>query len=637
MCGISGFVWKDARRPADADTVRAMCDVIAHRGPDAEGVYTDGPVALGHRRLSILDLSDAGRQPMASHDGRYVLTFNGEIYNYLEIRQELAEKGAVFRTETDTEVILEAYRAWGRDCVSRFNGMWAFALFDRPRGQLFLSRDRFGIKPLYWLDAADALVFCSEIKGILVARPGERVPRENYLARFIPGGLFDDGPETSFKNIVALLPAQNAVYDVATGRLESWTYWHVEPEAFAAKWRTDDPVGTMRELLESAVRLHLRSDVPVGSCLSGGVDSSTLVCLMSGLLGGPVHTFSGIYADADCNEERFVDAVNARTGAVATPIRPEPAGDLLDDLRTITWYQDEPTAGPGLYTQYHVLRAAGRQVKVILDGQGCDELFGGYLYYFTTRLRDLLRQGRRWEAVALLASVWRHWGFRAVPGVLPAVARRLRLPGRARPAAPLVSDRLAGALAAEPIIRPAHPPFPEAMQALQHDQVVRSSIPALLHYEDRNSMAHSLEARVPFLDYRVVEFAYTVPTDLKLNGSWTKWIVRKAAEPVLPAEVAWRRSKMGYPTPLARWLRQPSERPAVEDVLFAPDLRRRDVVNPARLRELWDEHLAGADHSWLLYRVLTLELWHRIYIDRFEASAFAPPRRPGAGARRLSA
>jgi asparagine synthase (glutamine-hydrolysing) len=645
MCGIAGFVWKDARRPADAAAVQSMCDVIAHRGPDAEGVHVEGPVGLGHRRLSILDLSEAGTQPLFTHDGRFVIVFNGEIYNYVELRAELVARGALFRTQTDTEVILEAYRAWGADCVSRFNGMWAFALYDRRERTIFFSRDRFGIKPLYLLETADALHFGSEIKAILAVRPEERVPRENYIARFLPGGLFDDGAETSFKNVTSLLPAQNAIYRVETGRLERSTYWRAEPEAFKDKYRTSDPVGMMRELLTSAVRLHLRSDVPVGSCLSGGVDSSAIVCLMSGMLDKPAHTFSGIYADAECNEEPYVNVVNARAKTIATPIRPEPNGDLIDDLRTITWHQDEPTAGPGLYTQYHVMREAGRKIKVILDGQGADELFGGYLFYFQSRLADLCKQGRRWEAAKLLLSIRRHWGRSVAPRAaievfpwLEPVRRlgaKLKRSGIAASVPGVASDRLAAELAAGPITRDPARSFAEQLQVLQHDQISRSSLPALLHYEDRNSMAHSIEARVPFLDYRIVEFAYATASDLKMKGSWTKWIVRKAAEPFLPKEVAWRRSKMGYPTPMSRWFRKPSERKAVEDVLFSSELRRRDVIDTGNLKAVWDQHQAGADHSWLLYRVLTLELWHRLYIDRFAAADFdRVGRRPQTPLRR---
>ncbi|HKB02442.1 MAG TPA: asparagine synthase (glutamine-hydrolyzing), partial [Gemmataceae bacterium] len=340
MCGIAGIVHRDRERPAARADVVAMCDIQRHRGPDAVSYYDRGPLCLGHRRLAILDLSEAGTQPLHSHDGRYVITFNGEIYNYLELRDELAKAGARFRTQTDTEVILEAYRVWGPDCVSRFNGMWAFALYDTAEDRLFVSRDRFGIKPFYYLLDADGFVFASEIKAILAVRPGERKPHWATLARFIPTGLFADGEETFFANVRSLPPGYNAVYDLAAGTFRLSRYWSVEPERFAESWRGRDPVEVLRELLASAVQLHLRSDVPVGTCLSGGVDSSTIVCLMSRQRGGaPVHTFSGIYADKACDEKEYVDRINAVANTVPCPVFPEPNGDLVRDLTAITWHQ----------------------------------------------------------------------------------------------------------------------------------------------------------------------------------------------------------------------------------------------------------------------------------------------------------
>jgi asparagine synthase (glutamine-hydrolysing) len=355
MCGIAGIIWQDSRRPAASSEVKRMCDILYHRGPDAGSHYCHGPVALGHRRLSILDLSEAGVQPLLSHDQRLAIVFNGEIYNYIELRRELAQGGSVFRTQTDTEVILEAYRRWGPDCVTRFNGMWAFALYDTTNEEVFFSRDRFGIKPLYYLFDTASLVFASEIKAILSVRPDERQPDWGVLARFLPGGIFADGQATFFANVRSLLPGHNASYSVRTGQWRTWRYWDVDPERFAATWGTADPVGALRELLSSAVGLHMRSDVPVGTCLSGGLDSSTIVCLMSRIRDLPVHTFSGIYADEGCNEKEYVNEINRHCRTIPCPVFPEPAGDLVEDLKAITWHQDNPTAGPGLYTQFHVM------------------------------------------------------------------------------------------------------------------------------------------------------------------------------------------------------------------------------------------------------------------------------------------
>ena len=642
MCGIAGIVWTDRKRPSPVAEAAVMAETLYHRGPDDGDVFAEGPLALSHRRLSIIDLSTAGRQPMHSGDGSLVIVFNGEIYNYLELREELRRDGHLFHTDTDTEVILEAYRRWGAECVSRFNGMWAFAIYDRRRREVFLSRDRFGIKPLYYIDDKDRFAFASEIKALLGAFPELRRPNLPIVHYFLPSGALDDGPETFFAGIRSLEPAHNAVYRLDEGTLRQWRYWDLDIEAFRARWGGKDPVGTLRELLNSAVALHMRSDVPVGTCLSGGIDSSALVCLMTERRPDPPHTFSGLYPDRDCNEEKWVSAVLAHTGAHGAAVRPEPAGDLLDDLTSITWHQDEPTAGPGLYTQFHVMRRAAQDVKVILDGQGGDELFAGYLPYLVLRIRDLLaRPDRvsRARAYRLAAEVFWHWGGNGLGGTVPlpfrqivqkglAILRR-RTPAIAGPEEPPffhpgLAERVDGAQ-----IERARPRrFDDLLSDTLYWHLVQQSIPALLHYEDRNSMAFSIEARVPYLDYRIVEFALALDPGFKIRGSWTKWALRKAVEPVMPKSVTWRRSKLGYPTPFARWLREEPYRSQFYDLVLSRSLLERELMTERSIRFYWDQHQSGAaDRSWLLYRLATLELWFRHFIDRWQPMpALAPPR-----------
>jgi asparagine synthase (glutamine-hydrolysing) len=605
-----------------------MCDIMAHRGPDDAGLFTDGPLVLGHRRLSILDLSEAGHQPMVSPDGRYVISFNGEIYNYLELADELKGHGSRFQSGTDTEVILEAYRHWGEECVARFNGMWAFAIYDRDTEKVFLSRDRSGIKPLYYVLTNEALHFASEIKALLAVLPEARQPHFPYLARFLTTGLLDDGEETCFQNVRQLLPAHNARFDLPANRFRTWSYWQLDPER---TWQSSAGAAIERltELLDSSIRMHMRSDVPVGTCLSGGIDSSTIVCLMSRLRQDPVLSFSGLYPDKDCNEQTYVEAINANAGCRPGPVLPQPNGDLLEDLARITWHQDEPTAGPGLYTQFHVMRRACRDVKVILDGQGADELFAGYLFYFNAHLQDLLSHGLLNQAAALrlvLAMHW-HWGLRVAASgwnrVTGGAASRLAkgmawLRGTRRGSvASWLHPALIDQAEAAPLARVPARRFQNHLGTLLHSQVTSTSLPALLHYEDRNSMAFSLEARVPFLDYRIVEFAFSLDSSLKLHGSWTKWVLRKAAQRLLPRQVTWRRSKLGYPTPMARWLRTEPDRAVIADLLFSSSLAGRDLICPRGIQRLWREHQAGADHSWALYRVITTELWFRHFIDRW--------------------
>lgn len=639
MCGISGVIWKDVARPAGLPEVRAMNDIQYHRGPDDAGEYGDGPVALGHRRLSIIDLSELGRQPMISDDGSCVVVFNGEIYNFIELRQELAQRGATFTSDSDTEVLLKAYQVWGADCVRRFNGMWAFAVHDRRRGEIFLSRDRFGIKPLYYVNDGRGFAFASEMKALLAAFPDLRVANDLFLHYFLPSGALDDGPETVFEKVELLLPAHNAVYDIAAGTLRAWRYWEVEPELFRERWVGADPVASLRDLLQSSIDLHMRSDVPVGTCLSGGVDSSTIVCWMSGMRPDPVHTFSGLYKDKDCDEERFVDAVRRHVGCRGVDIRREPDGDFVDDLATITWHQDMPTAGPGLYTQFNVMARARQDVKVILDGQGGDELFAGYTPYYAMRIDDLLRAGgrqNRWEAYRLMAAVARHWGPNVINNVslsritsryLPAARRiveKLR-PPRKSSEPPFFHPALAERVAGRQIVREQPTKYDDRLSQTLFRHLVDQSIPALLHYEDRNSMAFSLEARVPLLDHRIVEFALGLGPEYKIRDTWTKWVLRKAAEAKLPHDVAWRRSKLGYPTPAARWMRQGRERDDLRDLLFSQSFLDREIVSRESLEFYWKQHQEqGVDRSWLLYRYATVELWYRHFID-----AFVPkPARP---------
>jgi len=625
MCGIAGFLWKDPHRPVNRRVIDEMCRIMWHRGPDDGGAYIRGNVGLGHRRLAILDLTSAGRQPMQTRDARFVVIFNGEIYNYRELRAELKRLGARFSTNTDTEVLLEAYRRWGPDCVTRFNGMWAFAVYDTADETVFLSRDRLGIKPLYLLQDDESFCFASEIKALLAVRPSQRRPNIRWLATFLRTGVRDTDAQTAFENVVSLPPAHNAVYDVRSGRFRQARYWDLDPLRAGTVPAAEAPE-MLHDLLRSSIDLHLRSDVPVGTCLSGGLDSSTIVGMTAERTSEPVYTFSGLYDDSACNEQRYVEAVNRHVRTVPRAVRPSPRGDLIDDLRTITWHQDEPTSGPGLYTQFHVMRAARNDVTVVLDGQGGDELFAGYLFDFNARIRDLIAGGSvsgRWKALPLLLSIARHWGpvtsadgwNRFFGGSLGWLKRFLRRPRSAD--CNVVRPEFLPEDESTPRI-PSPSRFGTYLDQFLYEQVTRTLLPTLLHYEDRNSMAYSLEARVPLLDHRVVEFAFALSAEAKLHGSWTKWSLRKVAERYVPADVAWRRSKMGYPTPIDRWLRQPSDRDRIAETLLGAASQPCGILDGDVIRRLWREQQAGVNHGWLLYRVLTTQLWFEQTIDNWQ-------------------
>lgn len=620
-----------------------MNAAIYHRGPDDGGVYSHGAIALGHRRLSIIDLSDLGHQPMTSDDGSLAIVFNGEIYNYIELREELKQKGHRFVSESDTEVLLRAYQHWGPDCVTRLNGMWAFMIFDKRLNRLFASRDRFGIKPLLYVFDDRRFAFASEAKALLAAFPDLRRPNDAMLHHFLPSGAVDDGPETFFEGVLQLPPAHNLYLDLDSGVLRTEKYWVVEPEAFADRWVGPDPVESLRELLNSATDLHMRADVPVGTCLSGGIDSSALVGMMSERHPERIRTYSGLYKGKEYDEEEFVVAVRKHTNSIGVDIRKQPDGDLFDDLAKITWHQDMPTAGPGLYTQFNVMEVASRDVKVILDGQGADEMFAGYLPYYTARISDLLKTGSmsdRLAAHVLMAQVGYHHGgswLANVQGSKPLAAARAaaakfknfrerdhpKVPTAAEP--PFFHEGLANRTRGRQISREVESPYPDSLSNMLCNHLLTQSIPALLHYEDRNSMAFSLEARVPFLDYRIVEFALGLKPEYKIRNSWTKWVLRKAAEPYLPPKVTWRRSKMGYATPAARWIRAGRNKEAAHELLFSKSFLDREIVSRESVQYYWDQHQDGiVDRSWLLYRYATLELWYRHYIDRFEPRTARP-------------
>ncbi|MCC5664229.1 asparagine synthase (glutamine-hydrolyzing) [Nostoc sp. CHAB 5784] len=641
MCGISGVIYKERNRCVSEKLITDMTNSIKHRGPDDEGLYIDGSVGLGHRRLSILDLSASGHQPMPYHNERFWIVYNGEIYNYLEIREELKHKGHQFYTGTDTEVVLAAYCEWGANCLHHFNGMWAFAIYDRANKELFFSRDRFGVKPFYYINDSEKFVFASEIKALVTVFPEYRKPNLAYIHHFLPSGSLDDGEETFFVDIKALQPGHYAYLHTETGNLQIHSYWELDTDKFRQSWHSGDPIEQFRHLLSSSVKMQMRSDVPVGTCLSGGLDSSSIVCLASKFQESPIYTFSGLYSDKDCDERSYVDSVNSLANTIPHPVFPEPSHDLINDLQRIVWHQDEPSAGPGLYTQYYVMKEARKHVKVLLDGQGSDELFAGYLPYFALRIKDLLvnnSKNKVWGTISAYQTafeVTRYWGMQWINPVLSNLVnhRLIKLANRitnigfktsvyARLSSeePSFFSQEFEALVKDDKIQRFQPIcFPEQLANTLYWHLVQQSIPALLHYEDRNSMAFSIEARVPFLDHRIVEFALSLDSNYKIRGSWTKWILRQAMQDLLPREVTWRRSKLGYPTPFARWIRTAPHKNNIYDIICSESFINRNIVPRNTIEFYWQQHQEkNIDRSWLIYRWLTLELWYRQFIDNLD-------------------
>jgi asparagine synthase (glutamine-hydrolysing) len=621
MCGICGVVALE--RPAEVDTAARMARELDHRGPDGAGAYDAPGVALGFRRLAILDLSDAGMQPFASEDGRHVLVHNGEVYNYRELRAELESRGHRFRSATDTEVVLAAYREWGERCVERFNGMWAFALWDARERTLFASRDRFGVKPFYYrLDGA-RLAFASELKAFRADTASGLEPNGRAVRDYVEQGYVDHTSETFFAGIVKLPPAHCLSFGPAG--LRTWRYWALEPRRPPA----GDPADEVRELFLDAVRLRLRSDVPVGTCLSGGIDSSAVACAVDHLLrteaenarpvGERQRTFTAFFAERGFDERPYAEAVVARTRAEPHWITFDDR-ELVDVLPAIVETQDEPFGSTSIVAQWFVMREARRAgLKVMLDGQGADETLAGYHSYFGPRFADLLASGRLRELRAEVGGYRRLHGAGAAAAAValarPFLPHRVRwlARGRVRGGAALVGAGLRG-LAPTP--EENGTPYRDRLRRQLHLILTQRGLPELLRYEDRNSMAHSLEARVPFLDYRLVELLFSLDADQLIERGRTKAVLRRALGDLLPPVVRDRVDKIGFVTPEARWLRGRLGELAA-DVFASRTFAERGLVDAAAARRRLERHRRGElDAGFELWRALNLELWARAFLDR---------------------
>jgi asparagine synthase (glutamine-hydrolysing) len=649
MCGIAGV----AGGPEDLAPIRTMTAALRHRGPDDEGyLLADSrsgracpfagadtlpglglpllpslpqgsfDVALGHRRLAILDLGPGGHGPMASPDGRHWITYNGEIFNYVELRDELRGRGHAFRTTCDTEVLLAAYAEWGEDALARLNGMWAFGIYDAARGTLFCARDRYGVKPFHYFWDGKVFAFASEIKGLLAHPRVPRRPDEGTVFQFLAAGAVDEGERTFFEGIRRLPPGHALTLGLRAYALDV-RRWYTLPDPAACPERE----GEVRELLCDAVRVRLRSDVDVGTCLSGGLDSSTLVAMTARLRHGPTTgrlSFSVVYPDAGLDERAFVSEVAAATGVDSRRATPTSA-DLLRDLPALVRDQEEPFPSLGPYSQWRVMQLArDAGVKVLLDGQGADEVFAGYHYQLGPWLAEIAEQDGLAEAVraarAAAAATGRPLAF--LLGLLAYHA--LPLPGLLREAA-LARAATHGRVPASlldrgwarsmgPTRSGRHRPR-ASLKAERRANILETSLPALLRYEDRNSMAHSIEARTPFLDFRLVERALALPARELVKDGWTKAPLREAARGLVPESVRLRRDKLGFATPDERWLDEIA--PRVREWLGPGARVRQWLSGPALDAWLADERALGRRRG--LWRLVSVELWRR-WVDEARAA-----------------
>lgn len=608
MCGICGIFAKENITVQHKELIGKMNNILQHRGPDDQGEYFGQRVALGHRRLSIIDLSDAGHQPMKYRE-RYVMVYNGEIYNYLELREILKEKGYSFTTETDTEVIMAAYDYFKEKCFEMFNGMWALAIWDEQSQELILSRDRFGVKPLYYYSDEEKIVFASEIKAILEDATYKREANDKIVFDYLSKGMLDHTNETFFRNVFKFPEGSYVKLKNLERKIEPICFERVEFKQFIDTKADASLNQKFKEIFRSAVKLRMRADVPLGSCLSGGLDSSSIVCCMDDIikqenLENKQYTFSYCAGDSKLNEESYINEVVKFTDVEPEYVRIESI-NLLEELDKLIHYQDEPFSTTGMYAGFCVYRRAGEKgVKVLLDGQGADEILCGYrksrIYY----LKKLLKERRFFVALKELGgsvgqvktSLVFKSGFKSD---VNKILRILKIKEQKN-----VSEKYYD----EDFLRNVEGTEVDSKNGFQYNDVYRISLPALLRYTDRNSMAFSVESRLPFLDYRMVEFCAKLPLNKKIRNGYSKAIMREAL--LMPDKIKKRKDKLGFVTPEDKWIRENEKE--FKKMFMADNVRTKRFVNIAAILEDWADIIDKGKIPYF-FRIICLERWMQLF------------------------
>jgi len=553
MCGISGVVNKN-NMPVEPRVISEMNELIAHRGPDGDGFYFGENFAFGHRRLAILDLTDLGKQPM-EYGSKITITYNGEVYNFIELRHELEAVGYSFNSTSDTEIILAAYLHWGTECVNHFNGMWGFCIHDREKQLLFCSRDRFGIKPFYFLNASDLFIFGSEIKQLLLFQT-EKSCNQQLVLDYLISGVEEYSNQTFFLGIEKLEQGHNLIYDLSSHTYEIKSYYNLEQKEAFSNVSEDEAIRLYRNQLADSVKLRMRSDVEVGTCLSGGLDSSSITALSAQVLkDSNSNTIKAIHARVDdktIDESGFAKLVANHCQTDLILVEPN-VEDFVVNLDKVIQIQEEPFGSPSIFLQYFVLqKARERKCLVMLDGQGGDETLLGYERYYPAFLMQkkgvhkfkefiVSSKNSRLSKVDLLKYYFYFTNYKI---------RLKRLKKRNKFIKSAILNKYESA-----ILKELSSKYLD-ISAIQKLEIGKTQLPHLLKYEDKNSMANSVETRLPFLDYRCVELAYSLPNHYKIKAGWTKNILRKAMEDKLPNEVVWRKNKLGFNAPEAIWLHE---------------------------------------------------------------------------------
>lgn len=602
MCGINGFSWPDKKM------LETMNHVTRFRGPDDSGVFTDSSVSLGHSRLSIIDLSPAGHQPMSNEDDTIFIVYNGEIYNAESLRQDLIDKGHKFKSHCDTEIILHSYEEYGLDCLHKFNGMWAFCIYDKRSSRLVLSRDRFGVKPLYYHAGNGRFIFSSMAASIL-RHAINHAPNDKIIMEYLAFNIIHHSEQTFFSNVSSLLPGHNLIYDLKSKSLNIHQWYILKPSSTPAS-RED-----IRMLFEDSVRLRTVSDVPVGSCLSGGVDSSSIVCLLNKNLRTKFNTFSLIAPGHALDESRYIKEVGrlTNTDQYFTTLKPE---EFPANFKDFVEAHEEPVTGLSLYAQYCVMKLAHENgAKVLLDGQGGDEIFAGYIYYYTYFYYELMKKMKFGKLLSENIHYMLNFkntypqqflGFQLMP-------RKLKLFMFDKFLCKWINHTLLRELCIDKMDERWEKKTLNEALALT---LVKTSIPHLLRWEDKNSMRWSIESRVPFLDFNLVEAAMSVPSEQKLRNGRTKIIFKDAVDDILPDMIKNRKDKIGFAAPDSEFYRHPEVIRYCKAIIESESFGKRPYWNATVIRNIYGSFIEGrTNEASNIMKWINLEIWFRKYID----------------------
>jgi len=597
MCGINGFNWSD---PA---LLKKMNSVTKNRGPDDEGEYDDKTVSLGHSRLSIIDLSPKGHQPMCNEDETIWLTYNGEIYNFFEIKEDLIKAGHIFKSHTDSEVIIHAYEQYGMECLNRFNGMWAFCLYDKKRDLLILSRDRFGVKPLYYHIAEGKIIFSSMISALLTHKV-ERKPDMSVIMEYLAFNLLNHDTRTFFKDIWSLEPGSFLIFNLHSTEVSIKKWYQIKQHPAVT-------VPELTQLFIQSVRSRTVADVPIGSCLSGGIDSSAIVCTLDTMINQPFFTYSLIFPGKKIDESRYMKEVGKHT-KIQQQFTTLSRNNFLNDLPDFIKAQEEPTTGLSVYGQYCIMRLAyENKAKVLLDGQGGDEIFAGYTYYFSYYYFELLKKGRIITLLKEMRSYRKNFKdyyphqflcFMLLPAKIQNYVYKNYL-----------LTWLNYDLLYESAVNKSDPRCkPMTLHKALVLTLLNTAIPHLLRYEDKNSMRWSIETRVPFLDFNLVETAMSIPTQEKIQQGKTKIIFKEAIKNLIPEMILQRKDKIGFETPVDEFFRDPQIREFCETIFFSEPFKSRPYWNWREVERHYNRHLEGkANIGDTLWKWINLEIWLR--------------------------